>query len=136
MIRYLFDTNAVIALLKNASPSLSGRVGMAQRDDLGLSSVVMYELFFGAYRSRQIERNLRVLRTFQRDFVVVDFDTEDACEAGAIRADLARSGTPIGPYDLLIAGQAKARGLCLVTNNTREFSRVPGLRIEDWTTDR
>ncbi len=68
-----------------------------------------------------------------RDLTVVDFTSDDARMAGAIRADLARAGTPIGPYDVLIAGQARVRDLCLVTNNTREFGRVSGLRLEDWT---
>lgn len=65
-------------------------------------------------------------------FPIVEFDREDARQAGLVRADLAARGTPIGPYDVLIAGQALARGLTLMTRNTREFSRVPGLQIEDW----
>ena len=68
-----------------------------------------------------------------REMTVLDFTADDAVTAGAIRAELARLGTPIGPFDLLIAGQAKARGLCVVTNNTREFTRVAGLEVEDWT---
>lgn len=132
-MRFLLDTNVIIHLLKRSSPLLETRVSEEQRDNLGIPSLVMHELFFGAYRSQQVDRNLSAFLTLKRDFAIVDFDAADALEAGAIRANLAARGTPIGPYDVLIAGQAKARDLCLITNNTREFGRVAGLRIEDWT---
>ena len=98
-----------------------------------MSSVVAHELWFGAYRSQRVEYNLETLRLLFADLPILDFDPEDARVAGEIRADLARKGTPIGPYDLLIAGQAKARELTLVTNNTGEFARVSGLDVADWT---
>ncbi|WP_234967790.1 PIN domain-containing protein [Pontibaca methylaminivorans] len=75
----------------------------------------------------------KTLRLLFADLPIIDFDREDARVAGEIRADLARQDTPIGRYDVLIAGQAKARGLILVTNNTGEFERVDGLKVEDWT---
>ena len=133
-MRYLLDTNAVIALLRQSSAILVERVKTSPTGDLGVPAVVMHELFFGAFKSQQTERNLRAFRALQRDFPVVDFDLEDAHTAGEIRATLARLGTPIGPYDMLIAAQAKQRGLTLVTNNLREFQRVEGLAIEDWMT--
>jgi len=107
-------------------------VEAAKPGSLGVSSVVAHELYYGAYRSQQVEFNLETLRLLFADLAILDLDREDARIAGEIRADLKRKGTPIGPYDVLIAGQAKARALGLVTNNTREFSRVQGLQIENW----
>ena len=133
-MQYLFDANAVIALLRQTSPSLTYRVRKTPKADIRLSPIVLHELFYGAYRSRDVDRNLKAFRLLQREFPVIDFEPEDARVAGEIRADLGKAGTPIGSYDVLIAGHAKARDLCLVTNNTREFKRVVGLRFEDWTT--
>lgn len=130
---WLLDTNAVIALVTRRSEPLLRRVGAAAPGTLAVSAIVAHELYFGAYRSQKVEFNLETLRLLLADLVVLDLDREDARAAGEIRAALARQGTPIGPYDVLIAGQAKARGLTLVTGNVAEFQRVAGLRIEDWT---
>ena len=89
-----------------------------------------HELFYGAFKSRRATQN--VTETLR--FAVLEFDKDDARQAGEIRALLAAAGTPIGSYDVLIAGQAKSRNLILVTHNTEEFRRVPGLRYEDWQT--
>lgn len=132
MIRHLLDTNAVIALIARRSAALLERVEASEPGSLAVSSIVAHELWYGAYRSGKIAFNLETLRLVFTDLAIVDFDREDARAAGMIRADLARQGTPIGPYDVLIAGQAKARGLTLVTSNTGEFSRVAGLNLEDW----
>lgn len=129
----LLDTNAVIALVSRRFETLLQRIEAAEPGSLGVSSVVAHELYFGAYRSEKVEFNLETLRLLFADLSILDFDREDARTAGEIRAELKRRGTPIGPYDVLIAGQAKARSLTLVTNNTGEFSRVAGLRIEDWS---
>lgn len=129
----LLDTNAVIALVARRSDALLRRVEAAEPGSLAVSSVVAHELYYGAFRSEKIAFNLETLRLLFTDLAIIDFDREDARVAGEIRAELKRRGTPIGPYDTLIAGQAKARGLALVTNNTGEFSRVEGLQIEDWT---
>lgn len=129
----LLDTNAVIALVARRSDALLRRVEAAEPGSLAVSSVVAHELYFGAYRSEKIAFNLETLRLLFTDLAIIDFDREDARVSGEIRAELKRRGTPIGPYDTLIAGQAKARGLTLVTKNTGEFSRVEGLQIEDWT---
>lgn len=129
----LLDTNAVISLVARRSDALLQRVEASEPGSLGVSSVVAHELYFGAYRSEKVAFNLETLRLLFTDLAILDFDREDARVAGEIRADLKRRGTPIGPYDTLIAGQAKARGLTLVTNNTGEFSRVAGLMIEDWS---
>ena len=90
-----------------------------------------YELYYGACKSRQARRNLELLDRMA--FEIVPFDAGDARVAGAIRAELEAVGHPIGPYDLLIAGQARARALVLVTANSREFQRVDGLECEDWS---
>jgi len=136
VITHLLDTNAVIALLGRKSASLAQRVLESEEGSIGLSSIVVYELYIGAYRSAKVSFNLETLRLVMADFPLVGFEREDAQLSGEIRADLAARGTPIGPYDVLIAGQAKARDLILVTNNVAEFFRVDGLRVEDWTTPR
>ena len=128
-MRFLLDTNAVIAALKG-HPGLLAHMHRHETDDFGLPAVVLHELYYGASKSAHPVRNLAVVDALR--FAVLEFDREDAREAGAIRAALARAGTPIGPYDVLIAGQAKARGLTLITRNRGEFARVPGVRTEDW----
>ena len=128
-MRFLLDTNAVIEALKG-HPRLLARMHRHATEDFGLPAVVLHELYYGASKSVHPVRNLAVVDALR--FATLDFDREDAREAGAIRAALARAGTPIGPYDVLIAGQAKARGLTLITHNYAEFARVPGLHAEDW----
>ena len=132
-MRFLLDTNAVIALVGNRSAALTRRVFECREGDIGLPSIVAHELYYGAYKSERVSYNLETLRLLLNDFVIADFDREDARASGEIRGALAARGTPIGPYDVLIAGQAKARDLTLVTNNTSEFQRVAGLRVQDWT---
>jgi tRNA(fMet)-specific endonuclease VapC len=133
VISRLLDTNAVIALINRRADALLQRVEAAEPGSLAISSITAHELYYGAYYSQKVAFNLETLRLLFADLPVLDLNTEDARVAGDIRADLARQGTPIGPYDLLIAGQAKARILTLVTNNTKEFARVSGLSLEDWS---
>lgn len=135
MTKWLLDTNAVIALVTRRSEPLLRRVEAIEPGALAISSIVAHELYFGAYRSQKIEFNLETLRLLFTDLDILELDQEDARTAGEIRAELARRGTPIGPYDLLIAGQAITRGLPLVSNNTAEFQRIAELRLEDWTRD-
>ncbi|MDP1730589.1 MAG: type II toxin-antitoxin system VapC family toxin [Devosia sp.] len=135
MMQFLLDTNAVISLIGQKSEGLVSRVLESSEGTIGVSTVVVHELYFGAYKSQRVSFNLETLRLLLADFVFVEFELEDARTSGEIRAALAAKGTPIGPYDVLIAGQAKARDLILVTNNVGEFGRVEGLRIEDWTKD-
>jgi tRNA(fMet)-specific endonuclease VapC len=129
-MRYLLDANVVIALLNNNVPALARRARQEGLGDIAISAIVMHELFYGAFKSSRATHNIAVVDSLQ--FHVLEFDREDARQAGAVRALLAAKGTPIGPYDVLIAGQAVARNLVLVTNNTNEFARVPGLHIENW----
>jgi tRNA(fMet)-specific endonuclease VapC len=129
-LRYLLDTNIVIAILRDTSAKVAQRAKRERIHDLGVSSIVAHELYFGAFRSRHERHNLNRLDALR--FPIVEFDEHDARRAGLIRAELAIHGTPIGPYDVLIAGQALNRSLILITRNMREFSRVPGLQLEDW----
>lgn len=131
-MRYLLDTNIVIAWRVRGNPQVVRRLG-AQRAEVALSVVVMHELIFGAYNSSRVVENLAEIDKIQ--LPVLPFSEEDARAAAEIRAVLRRAGTPIGPYDLLIAGQALARNMVLITNNTAEFERVDGLCLEDWTCD-
>lgn len=130
-MRYLLDANAVIALLTDMTSPIARRLRRHAPRDIGVSAVVIHELYYGAYKSQRIEQNVGRVDGLQ--FPVLEFDQDDARHAGEIRAQLASMGTPIGPYyDVLIAGQARARELTLVTHNTTEFTRVPGLMVEDW----
>lgn len=130
---WLLDTNAIIALMTRRSDNLIRRIDSKVPGTIFVSTIVRHELYFGVYGSQRVESNLETLRLMLSDFKELDFDSEDARAAGEIRAALKRIGQPIGPYDVLIAGQARARGLTLVTNNVGEFSRIEDLDIEDWT---
>jgi tRNA(fMet)-specific endonuclease VapC len=129
-MRYLLDANVVIGLLNDAASKLARRARRERPADIAISAIVAHELFYGAFKSRRAAQNLALIDALQ--FAVLEFDKEDARQAGEVRALLASRGAPIGPYDVLIAGQAKARNLILVTHNTDEFGRVPGLRFDDW----
>jgi tRNA(fMet)-specific endonuclease VapC len=129
---YLLDTNACIRILNGTSPSLSQRLRFVPRMQIRLSSVVRGELIYGARKSGRIADNLRTLEEFFGTISSLPFDDRCAEEYGVIRAELERAGTRIGPNDLLLAATARAQGAVLVTHNVREFSRVAGLRIEDW----
>ena len=130
-MRYLLDTNACIALLNDTSPPLQNRLRRLEPFDIGLPAPVACELYHGAHKSRHADRNLGLLDRLE--FEIVPFDAGDARAAGAVRSELEAVGLPIGPYDILIAGQARARNLILVTANSREFERVEGLICQDWT---
>ncbi len=128
-MRFLLGTNTVIGLLGGNAGVLAG-VRRYVPQDFGIPAIAAHELFYGAYRSARRAQNLALLDGLP--LAVLEFDKEDARQAGEIRAALAATGTPIGPYDVLIAGQALARGLVLVTHNVGEFARVSGLQVEDW----
>jgi tRNA(fMet)-specific endonuclease VapC len=129
-MRYLLDTNAVIALLNDPQSQTSKRARSHKPADIGISAVVAHELYYGAFKSQRVAANVTLIDGLQ--FEVVEFDKEDARQAGEIRAALAKQGRPIGLYDALIAGQAVSRDLTLVSLNTEEFTRVTGLRVENW----
>ena len=135
-MNFLLDANAVVALLRNKPVMARDRFRAAQAsgDYIAVPSVVLYELWYGVQKSTYVTENTERLRIFlSGDLDFLHFDDEDAQSAGRVRADLESRGTPIGPYDLLIAGQALQRGLTVVTAKTSEFNRVPGLGLVDWT---
>jgi tRNA(fMet)-specific endonuclease VapC len=132
MLKYLLDTNIVIYTMKNRPQQVKRR--FEQHDGrMGISSVTLGELVFGAEHSQQVERNLADIEAMAARLEVLPFDNKAAYHFGQIRAALYRTGQPIGPYDMMIAGQARAAGLILATNNVKEFERVPGLLLEDWS---
>jgi tRNA(fMet)-specific endonuclease VapC len=128
-VKYLLDTNAVVAALKGQEALLT-RLRQEAPRDVVISAIVAHELYFGAYKSRDVAKNFAVVESLA--FEVVAFDQDDAAQSAQLRARLTAAGTPIGPYDLLIAGQALARGLTVITRNVVGFSRVPTLRVENW----
>ena len=130
---YLLDTNICIYLMKKKDPGLQTRVEQEKLFNLTLSSITVAELEFGVAKSLYPEQNRGLLYGFLSPFEIIPFSELDAENFGNIRAYLYKRGTPIGPYDLQIAAQCLSRDICLVTNNTKEFERVPKLRIEDWT---
>ncbi len=133
---YLLDTNVCIAIMNQSSSMVRRNLETAILSEarIFLSSIVVHELWFGVAKSQRQEGNASVLRKFLgRGLETLKFSNTDAEVAGHIRANLKALGTPIGAYDTLIAGQALARGLTLVTANTREFVRVAGLKLVDWT---
>lgn len=131
-MRYMLDTN-IVAFAKNNRPEVVlERMRRFDPGDLCVSAITLAELEYGVFNSSNPERNQLALTLFLANIDVIPFDDAAAVEYGRIRADLRRKGTPIGANDLLIAAHAKSLGMTLVTNNTREFSRVEGLAIEDW----
>jgi tRNA(fMet)-specific endonuclease VapC len=135
-VTYLLDTNACIALMNDRPRAVRQRFAAAVAEDavIAVSSIATFELWYGVGKSRHQTRNRERLQTFLGDapFEMLPFDEEDARVAGRERARLEAAGTPIGAYDLLIAGQALRRQIILVTANVREFSRVLGLVWQDW----
>lgn len=131
-MKYLLDTDVCIYLINDRSTQLRSVFNRHPAGDIGISSVTLFELAYGVYRSRHVERNRVALAKFIEPLSVVEFGAEDADVCGRIRAHLAQRGQPIGAYDVQIAAQAQTRKLRLVTNNVREFSRIPGLKVENW----
>lgn len=131
-LRYLLDTNIVIFALRDR-PDIVRRRFSGARDQLAVSAITVAELAYGSERSSEPDRNRAAVAEFLGMLEVLDMDSNAAEHAGRLRAELAARGTPIGAFDTLIAGHARSRGLIVVTNNMREFSRVDGLLVEDWS---
>lgn len=131
MLRYMLDTNICIATIRNKPDAI--RVAFNRHHtQMCISSVTVMELMYGVEVSAQSQRNLVNVEGFIARLVVLDYDAPAAAHTAQIRAELTKAGKQIGPYDQMIAGHARSRGLVVVTNNTKEFKRVPGLRIENW----
>jgi tRNA(fMet)-specific endonuclease VapC len=129
---YLLDTNVCIALMRGKKPQVTARFTSRSPNDLSVASVVVGELLTGAVRSHSPVSETAKVDTFLTPFLCLPFDLDAARRYAEIRADLEKRGLPISDADLMIAAIALVHGLTLVTNNTREFSRVPGLSLEDW----
>jgi tRNA(fMet)-specific endonuclease VapC len=133
VLKYLLDTNILIYVIKNR-PAAARERFMRHHGQMAVSTVSLMELIYGAERSAAPERNLRDIEGLIARMDVLSFDAFAAAHAGRIRVDLSREGTPIGPYDQMIAGHARSLGLTLVSNNVKDFERVPGLLLENWAT--
>jgi tRNA(fMet)-specific endonuclease VapC len=131
------DTNIVIGIVNGRNSSLRHRLGEQMRAGMpvALPAIALFEMRYGFAKSDRRDHNEHLLERFLGlGIAVLPFVAEDAAHAGDIRADLESKGTPIGHYDYLLAAQARRRGATLVTANVREFARVPGLLVADWTT--
>lgn len=131
MLKYMLDTNIVIYTINNR-PDHIRSLFKQHENQICISTVTLGELVFGAEHSQQVERNLSDIEAMTARLNVLFYDDKAAYQFGQIRSDLYRTGQPIGPYDMMIAGHARALGLILVTNNIKEFARVPGLLLENW----
>ncbi len=133
MIQYLLDTNTCIFLIKSRSQTLFDKVAAHRPGEIGISSITLAELEYGVSKSAHPERNREALRMFTIPLEVAPFDDASAEHYGKVRSTLEAAGSPIGPLDTLIAAHGLALNAVVVTNNTREFKKVAGLRVEDWS---
>ncbi len=131
-MKYLLDTDICIYLINHRPAKVEQRFRKHDPKEIALSSISLFELETGVLKSQRIDQNKKALAAFSRSLALLDFTPEAAWHAANIRASLEKKGTPIGSYDVLIAGLALAENLSVVTNNIREFSRVDGLRFENW----
>jgi tRNA(fMet)-specific endonuclease VapC len=131
-MNYLLDTNICIYMIRKAPSAVLMHIQSKQPGDIAISTITLAELEYGIARSKYPDRNRVALMEFVLPFAICDFDQKASAEYGPIRSLLEAKGRPIGPMDLLLAAQAKSRGLIFVTNNEREFKRVEGLRVENW----
>jgi len=130
-MRFLLDTDTCIYALKH-NPAVLKRLLAQSREDIAVSVITEAELRTGAAKSTSGAKTLRLVENFLRPLSIVEFTSNDAASYAQVRAKLERAGTPIGPLDTLIAAQAAARKLVLVSNNESEFSRVAGIRLDNW----
>jgi len=134
-MRFMLDTNICIYVIKKRPLAVFQKFSEYPVGEIGLSSVTVAELCFGVQKSQSPEKNQSALEDFLLPLTILDFDYNAAMIYGNIRATLEKQGTPIGPLDMLIAAHAKSLDITLVTNNTREFTRVPELKFENWVSD-
>ncbi|WP_249978233.1 type II toxin-antitoxin system tRNA(fMet)-specific endonuclease VapC [Vreelandella olivaria] len=131
MLKFMLDTNICIFTIKNR-PQKVRETFKQHHGQMCISSMTLMELIYGAEKSDFPERNLATVEGFAARLEILEYGNMAASHTGQLRAEQAKAGKPIGPYDQMIAGHARSQGLILVTNNSREFKRVPGLRVEDW----
>lgn len=131
-MKYMLDTNICIGLIRQKPQKLIRRLTRCEPGEVGVSTITIAELAYGANKSNQAEQNLSALEQFLLPIEVADFDQQAAATYGAIRACLEREGRTIGSMDMLIGAHALSLGVTLVTNNVDEFQRIPKLKVEDW----
>ena len=131
-MEYLLDTNICIYIIKKKPEEVRQRFLKIPMGQIGISSITLAELHYGVCKSMHPEKNLRALNQFLVSLEIYDFDFYSAIEYGEVKGDLDRKGLPIGPLDTLIAAHAKRLEFTLVTNNEKEFTRVVGLKVENW----
>ncbi|MGX7743649.1 type II toxin-antitoxin system tRNA(fMet)-specific endonuclease VapC [Rhodopseudomonas parapalustris] len=131
MLTYMLDTNICIYVIKTRPPSLRDKFN-ALAEQLCISSITLGELIYGAEKSARRVENLDTIANFTARLDVLPFADKAAAHYGQLRAELERAGTPCGAYDMQIGGHARSEGLIVVTNNMREFARMPGVRTENW----
>jgi tRNA(fMet)-specific endonuclease VapC len=131
MLAYMLDTNICIYVMKNYPQELRDKFN-SLAEQLCISSITLGELHFGAEKSARRIDNLAAVEHFAARLDVLSFDAKAAAHYGQLRAELERAGTPCGPHDMQIGGHARSQGLIVVTNNMREFSRMKGIRVENW----
>jgi len=131
MLKYMLDTDIVIYTIKN-KPAVVREAFKAHYGQICISTITLMELVYGAEKSSNPERNLQEVEGLAARLDVLDYNDLAAVHTGQIRAELAKVGKPVGPYDQMIAGHARSKGFILVTNNMREFKRIPGIRVENW----
>ena len=131
-MKYLLDTNTCISAINGRHPNLTYKLLSVLPSDIAVSSITVGELEYGAAKSRWGDRTRQTMYAFLSNFSILPFDNDDAIVLSNIRAALALSGTPIGAYDVMIGAQGLAKGLTVVTHNTKEFSRIKGLKLDDW----
>ncbi|MEB4589465.1 type II toxin-antitoxin system VapC family toxin [Candidatus Thiothrix sp. Deng01] len=131
-MNFLLDTNICIYLIKRKPPEVLQRFRQLQPGSVFISSVTTSELYYGAQKSQRVQANLEALNNFLLPFRIVDYDESASFLYGELRADLEKRGQSIGPLDMMIAAHALSLDIPLVTNNTREFERVQGLKLENW----
>ncbi|MBI3930245.1 MAG: type II toxin-antitoxin system VapC family toxin [Armatimonadetes bacterium] len=129
---HLLDSNICIYLVKRKPPELLERFRRLAPGDIGVSSITVAELQYGVHKSQHRERNQRALEQFLLPLILAPFDERASAVYGEVRATLERVGMPIGPLDTLIGAHALQLGVILVTNNPREFRRIPGLEVRNW----
>ncbi len=132
MIRYLLDTNICIYLIKKHPPEVLARFQQIQLRQLHIPTITVFELYYGIEKNNSQQRNLAALENFIAPLTIVDFTLDAAKKAAKIRNSLQKQGTPIGACDIQIAACALSHNMTLLTNNTREFERVKGLKLENW----
>lgn len=131
-MKYLLDTNICVYLVKQKPLQVLQKFHTLMAGDIGISTICVAELQFGVSRSSNPAQNQQALNSILSSLLVMPFDQSAAVSYGQIRTHLERRGVPIGPFDTMVAAHALSLGVTLVTNNEREFHRVPGLQVENW----